>query len=233
MDRGQGPGSSTDPAVVAGNAQPAASNSAVASAEQNSNRVEGPRTENMGRNFEGRLHWRVQGISHPLEVTYMSRGERGRLQIDRPGAGAAAFDAIFAGDQAIVLDHAKRRYRSYDLNKVDERKEPNSDVDIERTSDRRELSGLLCYPWRLSVGAQKIEACVRGLPGPFNSDKLETLSGLDVPAWVEKVVGDGYLPVSATVTENGRELYKLELVQYSPQEVPENELSVPSNYQKL
>jgi len=46
-------------------------------------------------------------------------------------------------------------------------------------------------------------------------------------------VGDDYLPVSATVSENGRELYKVELIQYSPQEVPENELAVPANYQKL
>jgi len=155
MDRGDGPGRETDPAAVAAKAQPMASSTAVASAEQHATRVEGARTENMGRNFEGRLHWRVQGIAPPLEITYLSHGERGRLQIERPGSGAAGFDAIFAGDQAIVLDHQKRSYRMVDLNKVAEKKESSSDVNVERTTDRRELSGLLCYPWRLSAGTQK------------------------------------------------------------------------------
>jgi hypothetical protein len=105
-------------------------------------------------------------------------------------------------------------------------------VDVTRTEDRRELKGLLCYPWHLSVKNQKIDACVRGIPGPVDTDKLETLSGFDIPAWVEKLIGDGYLPIEATVTENGHELYKLELEQYSPAEVPENELMVPANYKE-
>jgi hypothetical protein len=74
---------------------------------------------------------------------------------------------------------------------------------------------------------------VRGLPGPFDTDKLETLSHLDIPAWVEDQLSDRYLPVTATVTEGGRKLYELQLVQYSPDEVPENELSVPVTYRKL
>jgi hypothetical protein len=139
---------------------------------------------------------------------------------------------IFAGDQALVLDHASRRYSARDLNTVPKKEEPSVEVKEERTSDRRELSGLFCYPWQLSAGSQKIDACVRGLPGPFDTDKLETLSGLDVPAWVEKLIADEYLPIAATVTENGREKYKLQLVQYSPQQVAENELTVPANYQR-
>jgi hypothetical protein len=232
MDRGQGPGRGTDPATVAGRAMPAASSAAVASAEQRGTRIEGPRDENMGRNFEGRLQLKITGPSRPLELRYLSHGERGRLQIDRPDAGTPGFDAIFAGDQALVLDHAKRRYSVLDLDDVPKKQEPSVDVKVERASDRRELSGLLCYPWQLSAGNQKVDACVRGLPGNFDADKLETLSGLDVPAWVEKLIDDDYLPIAATVTENGREKYKLELVQYSPQPVPENELTVPANYQR-
>jgi hypothetical protein len=178
------------------------------------------------------LQLRVTGGPQPLELRYLSRGERGRLQIDRPGSAAPGFDVIFAGDQALVLDHAGRRYSARDLNNVPKKEEPSLEVKEERTSDRRELSGLLCYPWQLSAGSQKIDACVRGLPGPFDTDKLETLSGLDVPAWVEKLIADDYLPIAATVTENGREKYKLQLVQYSPQQVAENELTVPANYQR-
>ncbi|HEY5960973.1 MAG TPA: DUF4412 domain-containing protein [Polyangiaceae bacterium] len=206
--------------------------SAVASAEQHAT-PEGSRVENMGRNFEGRLHMRVTGLSDPLELRYLSRGERGRLQIDRPGKGSGAFDAIFAGDQVLVFDHVKRGYRARDLDAVPKKEEPSDDVRVERTSAQKDISGLLCYPWRMSAGSQKIDACVSALPGPFDTDKLETLSGMDVPAWVEKLIADRYLPIAATVTENGRELYKLELLQYSPSEVPENELTLPANYRKL
>jgi hypothetical protein len=229
QDRGEAPGRETD-AVNAASGQPIASSSAVASAEAHGNRIEGPRDENMGRNFEGRLQFKVVGLAQPLEIRYLSRAERGRLQIDRPGS---SFDVIFAGDQALVLDNARKGYRAFDLNKVDEKSEPEQKVDIERTSDRKEISGLLCYPWKLSSGNQKIEACVRGLPGPFDTDKLETLSHLDIPAWVEELIDKKYLPIQATVTEGDRKLYELQLVQYSPDQVPESELSVPANYQKL
>jgi hypothetical protein len=228
-DSGSAPGRDTDPAAVAGSAKPIASSPVVASAEAHGTRVEGPRTENMGRNFEGRLRQRVTG-PHPLELRYLSRGERGRLQIERPGS-EPTFDAIFAGDQAIVLDHSRRRYRTFDLNRVDKKSEKDEKVDVERTQDRKEIKGLLCYPWQLKSGAQQISACVRGLPGPFDTDKLETLSGLNVPAWVETLIGDRYLPVEASVTEGGRKVYELVLEEYSPDEVPENELSVPANYQ--
>jgi hypothetical protein len=174
---------------------------------------------------------RVTGLHEPLELHYLSRGERGRLQIDRPGSESPPFDAIFAGDHVFVLDHAKRRYRERTLGDVPKNRE-TSDVHVERTRDQREVNGLLCYPWRLSSGEQTIEACVRALPGTFDTDKLESLSGFDIPAWVEKVIADSYLPISARVTQAGRELYKLELLQYSPDEVPDNELAVPANYQK-
>jgi hypothetical protein len=65
-----------------------------------------------------------------------------------------------------------------------------------------------------------------------DTDKLETLSGMNLPAWVEKLLSDGYLPITATVSEGGQKRYALEVVQYSPDEVPENELTVPANYQK-
>ncbi|HVY32736.1 MAG TPA: DUF4412 domain-containing protein [Polyangiaceae bacterium] len=229
QDRGEAPGKETDP-VNAKSGQAIASSSAVAAAEAHGNRVEGPRDENMGRNFEGRLQFKVVGLAQPLEIRYLSRAERGRLQIDRQ---ASSFDAIFAGDQALVLDHAHHGYRTFDLNTVPKKSEPDEKVTIERTSDRKEVSGLLCYPWRLSSGSQKIEACVRGLPGPFDTDKLETLSHLDIPAWVEQLLAIHYLPIEATVTEGGRKLYELQLVQYSPDQVPENELSIPANYRKL
>ena len=133
----------------------------------------------------------------------------------------------------IVIDHARRRYRARDLNDIPQRSEANAEVEVKRASDRIMMHGLTCYPWRLDSGRQKIEACVRGLPGPFDTNKLETLMGKDVPAWLEQLVKLEYLPIAATVTEGGRELYKLELVQYSPDPVPENELVVPENYQKL
>lgn len=229
-DHAKGPGRETDP-VTAAHGQPSASSAAVASADTHGTRLEGPRDQNMGRNFEGRLRARVTGLSHPVEIRYVSRGERGRLQIERPGS--AAFDVILAGDQALVLDHANRRYRAHDLNTIKPRAEPSTEVQVERTSDRRELSGLLCYPWRLRSGAERVETCVRGLPGPVDADKLETLSGFDLPAWLEQLLSDQYLPIAATVTEGDRKRYELELLQYSPDEVPENELSIPANYQKL
>lgn len=230
QDRGQAPGTETEPASAA-TVRATGSSSAVAAANAHGTRLEGPRDQNMGRNFEGRLQLRVNGLRGPLAIRYLSRGDRGRLQIDRPGA--ASFDAIFAGDQAIVLDHTHRRYRTYDLNTVAPRAEATQDVQVERATDRREMSGLLCYPWRLSSGRQKVEACVRGLPGPFDTDKLETLSNLDLPAWLERLLSERYLPISATVTEDGRRVYDVEILQYSPDEVSENELSVPENYQKL
>jgi len=132
-----------------------------------------------------------------------------------------------------VLKHAVRKYAVRDMNDVKPRTEPKVDVTVEQTSDRTMLAGLACYRWRLKAGPQTVETCVRGLPGAIDSDKLETLLDIDVPAWVEKLIEDNYLPVSATVSENGRELYRLELLQYSPDAVPENELSVPANYQKI
>ncbi len=92
------------------------SSMAVASAERQGTRLEGPRAENEGRNFEGRLQLRVSGLAQSLQIRYLSRGERGRLQVER--TGGSGFDAIFAGDQVIIIDHAQRRYRARDLNDI-------------------------------------------------------------------------------------------------------------------
>src|SRR4051812_31164451 len=116
QDHGRAPGSETDPASESRGAHPIASNSAVAAAEQHGTRLQGPLADNEGRNFEGRLQLRVTGLREPLQIRYLSRGERGRLQLEREGS--SGFDAIFAGDQVIVLDHSRRRYRAQELKQV-------------------------------------------------------------------------------------------------------------------
>ena len=70
MDRGEAPGRGTDPASAAGGVRPMGSSMAVASAERQGTRLEGPRAENEGRNFEGRLQLRVSGLAQPLQIRY-------------------------------------------------------------------------------------------------------------------------------------------------------------------
>jgi hypothetical protein len=83
----------------------------------------------------------------------------------------------------------------------------------------------------MTDGALRISACVSPLPGTFDVDKFETVSGLDVPAWVERLLDEQTLPLRASVADaHGRELYSLELVEYSPGPVDESMLVMPATY---
>jgi hypothetical protein len=73
---------------------------------------------------------------------------------------------------------------------------------------------------------------VAALPGTFDVDKFETVSAIDVPAWVEELMRDELLPLQGSVRDaGGRELYAFELTEYTPGPVDASQLTLPQNYE--
>jgi hypothetical protein len=188
--------------------------------------------ENMGRGFQGRLAMRIRAPSGERTLRYQTRGNRARLQVDAPGDSAAAgaqspgvgtnFDALIWDQSISTLNHERKSYQTVALDDVKANAKPDADVKIQKTGERSSLSGVTCERYEMTQGELKISACVSAVPGSFDVGKFETLSQVDVPPWAEQLLEDDLLPLQAKVTDaGGRELYSLELIEYSPGPVDE------------
>jgi hypothetical protein len=67
--------------------------------------------------------------------------------------------------------------------------------------------------------------------GAFNVDKFESVSGLNVPSWLEQLLRDDNLPVSVVARDGeGKLLYSVQLESYVAGSVDLQTLSLPANY---
>jgi hypothetical protein len=192
---------------------------------------------NMGRGFQGVLAVRIhQASGQSQDLRYLNLGNTARLQIDTlgdtPRRGAPLhFDALIWGESISVLDHQRRSVRTLPLGQIRARSETETPVTIRRTGERSNLQGVFCERFELQQAELRVDACVASLPGTFAVDELETVSGLDVPAWVEQLLKEELMPLRASVRDAaGKERYSLELMQYAPGPVDASMLGVPENY---
>jgi hypothetical protein len=196
--------------------------------------------ENMGRGFQGKLAMRLQSASgHRHDLRYLSLGNTARLQIDsvdepQQSAPPLHFDALIWGESISLMDHEQRTVRTLALREIRPSEEPSLDVDVRETGERNSIQGVFCQGYQLQQGPLRVDACVGGLPGDFAVDKFESVSGIDVPAWAEQLLKRELLPLRALAHDaQGRELYRLELVEYSPGPVDRDLLTVPPTYQAV
>jgi len=196
--------------------------------------------QNMGRGFQGKLAMRLQSSKGPLyDLLYLSLGNTARLQIDsveqvQPAAHPVHFDALIWGESISLLDHQQRSVRTFPLRQIRPSEEPSGTIDTKKTAERTSVQGVFCEAYQIQEGSIRIDACVGGLPGDFDVDRFETVSGIDVPAWAEQLLHQQLLPLRAVAHDaGGHELYRLELVEYSPGPVDRELLSVPAQYQPV
>jgi hypothetical protein len=191
--------------------------------------VERPSVEdNMGRAFQGTLQLRVRDAEGERGLRFFASGNKARIQID--GSRDKNFDALIWDDQITTFDHERRSYTSVALGGLEAADEAKVEVKREPVGERQTLQGVVCQPYRLEQRPYTIEACASGMPGDFDVDKFETVSAVDVPAWAESLLGDHLLPIQATVREGAREVYRVELIQYSPAPIDAATLSLPESY---
>jgi hypothetical protein len=196
--------------------------------------------QNMGRGFQGTLALRLSKSDGDQQaLRFLSLGNTARLQVDalgesKPAAHPLHLDVLFWGEQLSLLDHEQRTARTLSLQQIRPSEEPAAHVELKRTGERSSIQGVFCEAVSLQDGPVHVDACAGGLPGEFDVDKLEAATGLDVPAWVETLVKQQLLPLRATARdEQGRELYRLELTEYSAGPVDRDLLSVPANYRQI
>jgi hypothetical protein len=208
--------------------------------------------ENMGRGFQGALVLRLSSPGAERTLSYRARGNTARIQIDTPqlaspqvaslngaaaGSGAAArpipahFDALLYDNNLSVLDHEQRTYRTTRLDAIEPVGGSEPNLELKKTGERLELQGVMCERYEMAGGPLRISTCVSPLPGTFDVDKFEAVTSLPVPAWVAQLLKREMMPLTASVKDNaGRELYSLQLLEYSPGPVDESQLAIPSSY---
>jgi hypothetical protein len=191
--------------------------------------------ENMGRDFQGAIEWSLRNASgEQRNVRYLTRGNDARLQIDGLH-GKGAFDALIWDEKISVIDNGQQTFTTRALDDIDTSKAKHdsslSQIEINKTGERTSVSGVICERYEIKDGPTHVSACVSGLSGTFDVDKFETVSGVDVPAWAEKLLGEGYMPLQATARDAaGKQLYAVELVRYEAGSIDESMVSLPRTY---
>jgi hypothetical protein len=195
---------------------------------------------NMGRGFQGKLALRLtKSDGTQQQMRFLSLGNTARLQVDsleqpRPTTHPIHLDVLFWGEQLSLLDNEQRTARTLPLQQIRPTEEATTPVELKKSGDRGTLQGVVCEAVSLQQGPIRVEACVSSLPGEFEVDKFEAATGLDVPAWAETLLKEELLPLRATARdEQGREIYRLELTEYSAGPVDRELLSVPANYRQI
>lgn len=196
--------------------------------------------QNMGRGFQGKLGLRLTKSNGAQEqLRFLSLGNTARLQVDAagqppPGSHPQHLDVLFWGEQLSLLDHEQRTARTLSLQQIRPSEEPEAHVELKKTGERSSMQGVICEAVSLQDGPVHVDACAGGLPGEFDVDKFEAATGVDVPAWAEALLKQQLLPLRATARdEQGRELYRLELTEYSAGPVDRDLLNIPANYRQI
>jgi hypothetical protein len=196
--------------------------------------------QNMGRGFQGKLALRLtdsQGAQK--QMRFLSLGNTARLQVDaldqpRPAQHPLHLDVLFWGEQLSLLDHEQRTVRTLALRQIRPTEEAETPVQLKKSGEQATIEGVVCEAVTLQQGPIGVDACVSGLPGEFDVDKFEAATGVDVPPWAEQLLKQQLLPLRATARdEQGHELYRLELTEYSAGPVDRELLSVPANYRQI
>jgi hypothetical protein len=191
--------------------------------------------ENMGRDFQGAIEWSLHDAAGARRnVRYLARGNHARLQIDGTH-GKGAFDALIWDEKLSVIDSGNQTFSTVALDEVKtEKAEHDADpahVRIDKTGERTTLSGVICERYEMDDGPVHVSACVSGLSGTFDVDKFEAVSGVDVPAWAEKLLDEQLMPLQASARDaSGKELYAIDLVRYEAGPVDEALVSLPRAY---
>jgi hypothetical protein len=186
--------------------------------------------ENMGRGFQGALELSLHTAAGAQRgLRYLSRGNDARLQIDGID-GRGALDALIWDENISIIDNGQRTYRTFALDDV-KTDAPARDVHIDKTGERRMLSGVECERYEIDDGPLHVSAWVTGLAGTFAVDKFEKVSGIDVPAWAEELIAKERLPLQASAKDkSGREVYTLSLTRYTADSIDDSMVTLPSNY---
>lgn len=188
--------------------------------------------QNMGRDFQGALELVVRTKAGKQQrIRYLSRGNDARLQLDDVG-GSSSFDALVWGENLSVIDNPAKTYRTIELDSAKKLDGEEREVRVDATGERSLIDGVGCERYELVDGPVHVSAWVTALSGTFAVDVLEAASGIDVPSWAEHLLDQQRFPLRATAKDaSGRELYQLDLVQYSAGPVDESQVRLPNNYQ--
>ncbi|HKO92339.1 MAG TPA: DUF4412 domain-containing protein [Polyangiaceae bacterium] len=194
--------------------------------------------EEMGRGFQGTLALRLHQASGDHDLRYQAYGNTARLQLDAlqaPANGKAPFhfDALIWDQSLSLIDHEQRSVRTLPLAEI-RASEATGSASLRETGERVAIQGVFCEGYEVQDGALQIEACVSALPNAFDVGKFETVSGLDVPPWLEQLLLDKRVPLRAVARDaGGQQRYSIELIQYTPGPVDPSLLVVPDNYRKM
>jgi uncharacterized protein DUF4412 len=194
--------------------------------------------QNMGRDFQGAIEWSLHDASGARRnVRYLARGNHARLQMDGIQA-KGAFDALIWDEKLSVIDSEHQTFSTVSLDDVKtDKAKHDADPDqvrLNKNGERKDLDGVICERYEMDDGPVHVSACVTGLSGTFDVDKLEAISGLDVPAWAEKLLDEELMPLQATARDaSGKELYAIDLVRYEAGPVDDALVSLPRTYRAV
>jgi hypothetical protein len=192
------------------------------------------RDNNMGRSFQGRMRFAVERAAQPPKtLTYMSQGNASRVQFD---FGSKPVDVLFLGEQLIAYEHGTTSYRAFSLDALNGETGEDKAAEAQPApkGERRTVQGVVCDDMQIDRADVRVQACVAALPGSVNIDKFEAATGANVPEWLEGLLENEQLPLTASVrSTNGEEQYRVMLEEYSPGPLDAALFAIPSNYKRL
>lgn len=193
-----------------------------------------------GQPFEGKLAVTIATAGGNTEhVDYTMKGDKIRLTTTGSGAtkpSGQGMDAIIDTDdkKALLLDASKKQFVEVDLDKLGVAKaERKGKVDVVKTGVMGAVAGRSCEEWDLKDAKYDVKACVAKGGPEFDMSALEDMAHATAPAWMNSIVGDGYLPLRVVVSDkSGKQLTRSEITKITAENVDGSAFEVPRDYKK-
>jgi hypothetical protein len=185
---------------------------------------------------EGRVTLRLKQGG---EIIFAStgHGEKTRVSLrGLPQADALQVGAIVHWPQkrVLLLMEAQRTYAELGLDEHGRVAGMLRRWRLEREGPDETVAGSRCSLWELTDGTYRVSACLASGPVLADVQTLRKALGVDLPAWAERVLEQGYLPLSISVQgADGQILLKHEAIERRDELVKAIDFEVPKDFRPV
>jgi hypothetical protein len=186
--------------------------------------------------FEGHITLKLAD-NDPSTVQYAAKGDRIKLGVRKVPGGAQDVDVIVDRREKKIslLLPDQKKYTTVDAAQLEQKaRQYASQVQLVKTGNTETIAGRTCEEWTLTDRERKVTACVTQGPAYFDVAALEKATNFELPAWVERIVAEGYFPLRITVTDaQGKRITQSQVLSWTEGPVEEDDFKVPADYEKV
>lgn len=188
------------------------------------------------QDFEGKVVMNIQGDGENMDMNYLVKGDKIRIEVEEQENAAIIFDnttkkmMIIMPDQKMYMEmdmQAMEKMAQNEMNKADDT------GDFKMTGETKTISGYECEKWIYTDNGEETVAWMTKDIGNFMM-MSNPMMGNEAPEWQQKLSGEGYFPMQVVHKDaSGQEDATMTVKSVEKKSLESSLFSAPSGFQKM